>query len=134
LLPCIPFGKFGFITNIYKHSFEFEGLGGAWSGSIRLYVAWNPGKPRLESNGKAFASERIGGQFPKVANTSVLVIKRREGGIIIDDDETTNAVDVFRADSRLVAQLMICEGKEYADGGVSVNGSYTVEAYPGLAN
>ena len=110
---------------------KLRGLVGAWSGSNRLHMAWHPENPLLESDGTATVSERVGGQFLEIAYTWVFEDKPREGVIIVGGDNKTDAVNAFWTDSwHLAHQLMICEGKENTDGGITVNGSYKVEGHP----
>ena len=104
---------------------------GAWTGSNRLHMAWQPENPLLESEGTATVSERVGGQFLEIAYTWVYEDKTREGILILGGDNKSEAVKAFFTDSwHLAHDVMMCEGKEHTDGSIDVKGSYKVEGHP----
>ena len=104
---------------------------GAWTGSNKLHMAWQPENPLLESDGTASVSERVGGQFLEIAYTWVYEDKTREGMLILGGDAKSEGVKAFFTDSwHLAHQVMMCEGKENPDGSIDVKGSYKVEGHP----
>lgn len=109
---------------------KLNGLAGKWKGNNRLHVSWLP-DPILNSDGTASVTPRIGGQFLEIAYTWSHDDKPQEGVIILGGDSKTDTVNAFWTDSwHLAHQIMICEGKENAEGGISVKGFYKVEGHP----
>ena len=104
---------------------------GAWTGSNRLHMAWQPENPLLESDGTATISERVGGQFLEIAYTWVYEDKTREGLLILGGDNKSEAVMAFFTDAwHLAHQVMMCDGKENPDGSIDVKGFYKVAGHP----
>jgi hypothetical protein len=110
---------------------KLQQLSGDWKGSNRLHLGdWGP-TPLHESAGSAAVRERIGGQFLEIAYTWEYDGKQNEGVIILGGDNKTDAVNAFWTDSwHLAHQTMLCDGREGADGSVSVKGFYKVEGHP----
>lgn len=109
---------------------EFIGLYGNWKGNNRLHLSWLP-DPVLDSEGTASVTPRIADQFVEIAYRWSHEGSPQEGMIILGGDNKTDAINAAWTDSwHMAHQLMMCEGKEYADGRVSVNGFYKVEGHP----
>ena len=110
---------------------KLQQLVGNWKGVNRLHLGeWGP-TPLHESTGTATVRERIGGQFLEIAYTWEYDGKLQDGVMILGGDNKTDAVNAFWTDSwHMAHNVMLCEGTESAEGGVSVKGSYKVEGHP----
>lgn len=107
-------------------------LVGEWKGSNRLHLGdWKPENPLLESPGTATVKKRVGDQFLEIAYTWVYEDKPKEGVIILGGDNKSDGVNAFWTDSwHMAHNVMMCEGKENADGSISVKGFYKVKGHP----
>ena len=109
---------------------ELQPLVGTWKGNNRLHLPWLP-EPILDSEGTAKITPRIGGQFIEIAYTWSYEGEPREGVILLTGDNKTDAVSAFWSDSwHMAHQVMICEGKENADGSINIKGFYQVPDHP----
>ncbi|MDI1243469.1 MAG: DUF1579 family protein [bacterium] len=110
---------------------KFQQLVGDWKGRNRLHLGDWGSTPLHESAGTATVQERNRGQFLEIAYSWEYDGKPQEGVFILGGDNKTHAVKAFWTDSwHLAHQVMLCEGKESADGSISVTGSYKVDGHP----
>jgi len=110
----------------------FNSLVGEWTGTNRLHLGdWKPEDPLHTSEATASIRERGSNQFLEIAYTWSYEGKPQEGVLFFGGDNKSNTVNAFWTDSwHMAHQLMMCEGKNEAEGRINLRGFYKVEGYP----
>lgn len=105
-------------------------LVGTWKGTNRLHVLWMPEKLK-ESEASATVRSKMNGQFLSFEYTWAYDGEPHEGLLIVGCDPQSDAVQAVWTDSwHSKDVLMLCNGNQREDGGISVIGYYAVPENP----
>lgn len=108
---------------------EFEALVGAWKGSNRLHMSWNPDNPVNDSESTATISTAANGKFLKIAYDWHLGAERHEGEMTLCVGEGDNAEISWFDSFHSSGGFLISKGA-FADGKIDAMGHYSVPGHP----
>lgn len=110
-----------------------ESLGslvGKWKGKNSLYLSWVEESPFVSESNAAVAFSAQG-KFLKIEYDWIYEEKTQDGLILLGTDKTTESIKAFWIDSwHMSDKLMISEGKQDANGAISLKGFYQVPEHP----